>query len=326
MKYKIGIIGAGAIGCFVGAHLIGDETEVTFLGRERFGHLIKENDLTITEHGGESFTLSKSKINWVTKPSDLPLLDLLIFTTKSHDTKTSALEVQNHVHEKTIILSLQNGLHNSKDLEEVFPKHTVVGGMVAQNIVQVSNRAHFKQSTSGIIYLGENIPYFQKLSPFVTKELRELQLGKLLKNLNNALNALSNRPLLAQLQDKKERLFLAKIVSEALIVMKKNKLNPKNTSLLPISFFPKVLTLPNFLFNFISAREIKSDPLARPSMWLDLELNRKTEIDYLNGEIVLLAKKVGMNVPMNELIVKLIEMAERGDVDSARREYRKLIS
>jgi 2-dehydropantoate 2-reductase len=326
MKYKMGIIGAGAIGCFVGAHLIGEETEVFFLGREHFGKMIANSGLTITEHSGESFTIPAQKINWVTTPESLPILDLLIFTSKSHDTKKNAIEVQSHVHEKSIVLSLQNGLHNAEALKEIFPRNKIIGGMVPQNVIQVEESAHFKQSTAGHIYLGEEIPHAKNLPHEVTNELKAIQLGKLLKNLNNALNALSNIPLMEQLQKRSERKLLAEVVAEALAVMKANHLIPKSTGIFPVEFFPYALRLPNFLFNLVAASEIKSDPQARLSMWQDLELKRKTEIEFLNGEIVELAKKAGMRAEMNEKIIELIKRAERGELNSARNDYQKLLS
>jgi 2-dehydropantoate 2-reductase len=51
-------------------------------------------------------------------------------------------------------------------------------------------------------------------------------------------------------------------------------------------------------------------------MYEDLSLGRKTEIDYLNGEIVGLAKKHGVPVPLNTRIVGLIKKAEESEAGS----------
>ena len=52
----------------------------------------------------------------------------------------------------------------------------------------------------------------------------------------------------------------------------------------------------------------------RPSPWQDLARKTgKTEIDFLNGEIVELGKKLGIPTPLNSLMVKVVkEMAEEG--------------
>jgi 2-dehydropantoate 2-reductase len=54
------------------------------------------------------------------------------------------------------------------------------------------------------------------------------------------------------------------------------------------------------------------DPTARSSMWDDLQAKRPTEIDYINGEIVRLASKLGRRASVNEKLVALIRAAEQG--------------
>ena len=55
---------------------------------------------------------------------------------------------------------------------------------------------------------------------------------------------------------------------------------------------------------------MKVDPEARSSMWQDLSRGRLTEVDYLNGEFVRLAEKLGMDAPFNRRIVGLVHAAE----------------
>ena len=49
---------------------------------------------------------------------------------------------------------------------------------------------------------------------------------------------------------------------------------------------------------------------ARSSMWEDLARGRKTEVDYLNGEIVRLAQTCGAAAPLNTRVVQLIHDVE----------------
>jgi 2-dehydropantoate 2-reductase len=64
--------------------------------------------------------------------------------------------------------------------------------------------------------------------------------------------------------------------------------------------------------------QLRVDPEARVSMWTDLERRRPTEVDFLNGEIVSLAKKCGINAPANRRIVELVHEAERAGTGSPR--------
>jgi 2-dehydropantoate 2-reductase len=47
------------------------------------------------------------------------------------------------------------------------------------------------------------------------------------------------------------------------------------------------------------------------SMLQDILKNKPTEIDFLNGKIVELAKEIGTKVPINELLTFLIKGLER---------------
>ena len=49
----------------------------------------------------------------------------------------------------------------------------------------------------------------------------------------------------------------------------------------------------------------------------DLEAKRPTEIDYLQGEVVELARKLGKTAPVNAALVRLVREAEAG----GRRDY-----
>jgi 2-dehydropantoate 2-reductase len=66
------------------------------------------------------------------------------------------------------------------------------------------------------------------------------------------------------------------------------------------------------------------DPVARSSMWEDLEAGRATEIDWINGEVVRLGREHGVPTPVNSTLVELIRQAE----DGGRRDWsgRELLS
>jgi len=81
---------------------------------------------------------------------------------------------------------------------------------------------------------------------------------------------------------------------------------------LPPTWIPSVLRLPDALFTRLAGRMLAIDPQARSSMWEDLEAGRATEVDYLNGEIVALATRLGRSAPVNARLVDLVHAAERG--------------
>ena len=65
----------------------------------------------------------------------------------------------------------------------------------------------------------------------------------------------------------------------------------------------------------------------RPSMLQSLERGRKTEIEYLNGHVVRKAKEKGIPVPLNEIIVSMIEEIEtRGASVSGRHNRAEILT
>ena len=75
---------------------------------------------------------------------------------------------------------------------------------------------------------------------------------------------------------------------------------------------PWVIGAPDWLFNNIFLKKWKIDAKARSSMADDLAAGRRTEVDYINGELVSLAERLGTTAPINRRIVELIRRAEAG--------------
>ena len=73
-----------------------------------------------------------------------------------------------------------------------------------------------------------------------------------------------------------------------------------------------MISAPDWIFNNVFLKSWKIDAKARSSMADDLAAGRKTEIDYLNGELVRLADRLQRNAPVNRAIVDLVRKAEAG--------------
>ena len=143
-----------------------------------------------------------------------------------------------------------------------------------------------------------------------------VQWGKLLLNLNNAINALSGLPLRDQLSQRAWRAILAAQVAEALSATKAAGIVPV-TSPLPAPLLPIVLRLPDTVFRILAGRMLKIDPQARSSMWEDLQQGRRTEIDYLQGAIVRIAAQHGQRAPLSERIIELGQVGGRAEAGVA---------
>jgi 2-dehydropantoate 2-reductase len=137
-----------------------------------------------------------------------------------------------------------------------------------------------------------------------------VQWGKLLVNLNNALNALGDLPLRRQLAQRSWRMLFADQMAEGLAAIRAEGIAPVSSTPIPASWTPPLLRLPDAIFEMLLGRTMKIDPEARSSMWEDLQRGRRTEIDYLQGVITEIADRRGLQVPLSRRVVALVKRAE----------------
>jgi 2-dehydropantoate 2-reductase len=314
---RLVIYGAGSIGCYVGGRLEG-QMPVRYVGREKALHALRQHGLTVTDYRGHHQRTPPAELELSTAPEPLSAVSLVLVCVKSAATADAAQQLASVLKPGTLVISLQNGLHNADVLRAALPRCTVLAGMVPFNVVQRAPGV-FHQASSGEILVQSDAKLAPWLAAFANAglplELRAdmaaVQRAKLLLNLNNALNALSGLPLREELSQRGWRRCLALAQREALDVFAQARLPLARLTPVPPSWLPQVLNLPDALFSRIASRMLAIDPIARSSTWDDLAAGRLTEVDYINGEVVKLAQAQGRNAPINATLCELIHEAER---------------
>jgi 2-dehydropantoate 2-reductase len=244
---------------------------------------------------------------------------LILVTVKAGDMSGTAETLARFASPDAIVVSFQNGIGNEETLRAALPGRIVLAGMVPFNVVRLPG-ATFRQATEGGLDIERHASLEPYLSAFERAKLpltqhaafRPVQWGKLLLNLNNAINGLSGLPLREELSQRAYRQCLALAQSEAIGVMGAAGIRPARLTPLPPQWVPHLLALPDRLFLPIAGRMLSVDPSARSSMIDALDAGRATDVDRLNGEIVRLAARVGRAAPVNARLVDLIHAAERG--------------
>jgi 2-dehydropantoate 2-reductase len=309
------VAGAGSIGCFVGGVLADAGCRVSLLARPRVIEEINSNGLRVTSFEGFDRTLKSSQLSLSDDPSIFKDASAVLVTVKSTDTADIAGLIAQHAPPDAVIVSLQNGVGNVAVLRERLQGRRVLAGMVPFNVIALGE-GRFHRATSGDIVIEQDAAATaaQLSVPQLTMRPADnivgVQWGKLLLNLNNALNALSNLPLREQLAQRPWRALFADQMAEGLAVMKAEGIKPVASTPIPPALTPHLLRLPDAVFGLLLGRTMKIDPEARSSMWEDLQRGRRTEIDYLQGVITQIAERRGLKVPLSARIVALIRRAE----------------
>jgi len=312
---KIVIFGAGSIGCYVGGKL-SKTSEVTLYGRHRLKNIIVQHGLRLSHYEYPELRIHSSDIEYSTNLSCLKDADLVMLTVKSHDTENALKEMKPFLNPEACIVSLQNGVKNPALLMQHLPEWETAGGMVPYNIVNLG-KGHFHCGTEGELIFErkkETKLLSEKcisagLPTELTNNIQGVLWGKILLNLNNGLNALSDKSLKEQLSNKNYRNVLANSIDEAINVIESSGIEIIKVGKTPPKYISRILRLPNFVYQAISNAILKIDPKARSSMSQDLQAGRPTEIDYINGAVVELATKHNIGTPVNSRIMALVKQA-----------------
>jgi 2-dehydropantoate 2-reductase len=311
----IAIAGAGTIGCFVGGQLAAAGRDVRLLARPRVIEEIKANGLRLTGFDGLNRTVALSQLRLSEDPAIMNDVGVVLVTVKSADSADIAGLIAQHAPSAAIIVSLQNGVGNAALLRERLPGRRVLGGMVPFNVVAAGAGQFHRASAGDIVIEKDDTTIGEQLSVpglklRTTSDIAGVQWGKLLVNLNNALNALSGLTLQEQLAQRPWRRLLADQISEGLAALKAEGVVPVSPTPIPLHLMPHLLRLPDPIFNRLLVRTMKIDPEARSSMSEDLQRGRRTEIDYLQGVIAGIAERHGLPVPLSRRVIALIKRAE----------------
>ncbi len=319
---KIGIVGAGAIGCYLGGRLCARGAQVVFLGRPRVKDELAAHGLNLVDGAGRGATLQvePSQVQFVLEPSGLADCSVLLVCVKSAQTALMARDLAGAIASDALVISLQNGLGNADAIRRELPRHTVLGGIVGFNVV-TGQAGAFRRATTGPLVI-EAAPDARvstlasalrdaDMATEVVSDLRAKQWSKLVMNLNNAVSALTGAPTQQLIFDAAYRRIVRAVSVEALDLIKRAGHVPSKVGPLPVQWLPTMLRLPSSLLKWVARLQLKIDPTARSSMWEDLSRGRLTEVDYLNGEIVKLAESLGTTAPINQRIIGLVHDAER---------------
>ncbi len=311
----IGVAGAGSIGCFVGGMLVAGHRRTALLARPRVIAEIETKGLRLTSFEGFDRTIEANALTLSDDPSIFADAGVVLVTVKSADTADMADIIARNAPPDVVVVSLQNGVGNVAVLRNRLPGRRVLGGMVPFNVIALGE-GRFHRATSGDIVIEQDdqntasslsVPGL-KMRP--TDNFDGVQWGKLLVNLNNALNALADLPLRRQLAQRPWRCLFADQMAEGLAAMRAEGIKPVSPTPIPASWMPPLLRLPDMIFEAMLGRTMKIDPEARSSMWEDLQRGRRTEVDYLQGVIAEIAGRRGLDAPLSRRIVELIRKAE----------------
>src|SRR5215813_2514970 len=184
-------MGAGAVGGYFGARLAAGSNDVAFIARGPHLAALRRQGLTLESPQGN---LHIRDALFTDDLSQIGVVDLVLFCVKSYDTEATAAKLASLIGDRTIILSLQNGVDNADKIAQRWGHKRTLAGVVyiGSQLLQPGKIQHL---SGGRIVFGEldgqvhestraveRVLSSARISCEVSKAIRNIQWRKLLWN------------------------------------------------------------------------------------------------------------------------------------------------
>lgn len=312
------VFGAGLIGGFVAGILRSKNLSVSLVVRQKMKARF-ESGLTLSDYNDHKINVDG--FQFIDDSAAPPIFDFLWLTVKCTSVANSLVDIAPYVSPKTVILCCQNGLGSDALVRKAFPDNLVLRVMVPFNVADVAVN-HLHRGSEGDVYieaheqvqaLAQNIDC-QLMSVHISSDMDAVLWAKLQLNLVNAVNALADIPVKSMLEQRGYRKVIALLMQELLAVVKSEKIKLPKLTVLPPTWLPFMLSLPDAIFKVAAAKMLAIDPTVRTSMWWDLSGGRITEIEHLHGVVERHAKPFNIATPVTSKIIQMIHEVENGSL------------
>jgi 2-dehydropantoate 2-reductase len=341
MSKRIAVVGAGAVGGYIGGFLAHGGHDVTLIDPW------PEHVETTRANGMELFGMSDAERLTVKVPiihltevqyfiRQRPI-DIAIVSVKSYDTGWAATMIAQYLAPDGYIVSAQNCINEPRVASVVGWGKTVgcvVGGGIGVELFQPGHirRSYAKTGLQGSLFVGEVhgriTPRIRELAEIlgsvdavsITTNLWGERWSKLCVNImRNAVSAATG--LYGNERDRHDasRRISIKLGGEAVRVGQALGYNFDHVGNLDAELLARALGDKGALEEIetvmlTATKTTERSELQRPSMAQDIAKGRRTEIEQMNGFIAKCAIEIGITAPTNEMLTSLIKGIERGDI------------
>lgn len=124
---RIAIMGAGGVGGYVGALLAAAGEDIAFIARGPHFDAMRANGLRIESPSGN---LHLQNVIAHDDPSQIGVVDVVLFAVKLWDTETAAHQLKSLLGPNTRVITLQNGIDSVDLISPSVPREKIVAGVV----------------------------------------------------------------------------------------------------------------------------------------------------------------------------------------------------
>jgi len=291
MKY--GIIGTGAIGGYYGAKLAHAGQEVHFLLRSDYEY-VKQHGLQVDSCDG-SFHLDD--VNAYQRPEDMPVCDVVLVCLKSVNNSKLLALLPPLLHDRTLVVLIQNGIGVEEDVQKMFPDVQLAAGLafICSAKTQPGIVSH---QCYGSINLADYSCRDEALIQAVVDEFREAGIETGLVEYHEARwkKAVWNMPF--------NGMTVALHTQTVLLLKNKSTRQLIREQMMEVVTTAQHLGVKNLDESFVDKMIEMTDAMTpySPSMRLDYDFHRPMEIYYIYSRPLEIAREAGCRMPKLEML------------------------
>ena len=305
------------MGSLVGGLLSAAGEEVTLVGRGEHVRRINESGLRLSGVGKDRILHPKAATSLEERP------DLLLMATKTQDLAEACREVAPLVSEETPVITMQNGVRCDEIARDFFRPQQIIGCVVFFSASYLEP-GEVRWQVRGHLIIGDPfVPdperlrrvreVLKKALPVrISRDIRASRWTKLIFNLNNALPAITGLPM--------QHIYFSPDTAAIPLRMMREGMEVAHRAGFELDFSLPALAMrtmvrlpeavPRRILGVLGRTPVGREPIFG-STWQSIRRGARTEVDYLNGEVVRLGRKMGLDTPYNERVVELVHEVER---------------
>jgi 2-dehydropantoate 2-reductase len=343
MAKRIAIVGAGAVGGYVGAHLTAGGHNVTLIDPwPAHVEAMKANGLEIYGMTPQERMTVKVNAMHLTEAQNLAKqqpIDIAFISVKSYDTVWATQMIAQYLSPGGCVVSMQNCINEERVANVVGWGRTlgcIVTGGVGVDLYEPGHirRGYAKRADIDSFYIGEPTGLVTKRSEEIadimscvdasiaTDNLWGERWTKLCVNgMRNGVSAATGMGGNARDHHDAVRRICIQLGGEAVRVGQKLGYKLGKVGALPPETLARAMEGDGASYTQIEkllvdggAGQAERSDYQRPSMGQDMEKGRRTEIEFMNGFIASEGRRAGVAAPTHEMLTRQVLRVERGEI------------
>jgi 2-dehydropantoate 2-reductase len=325
MGHRIAIIGAGAVGCYAGAHMAQAGEDVTFVDTwPEHVETMRRDGLRVTHlKDVPEFTVPVTAIHLTElqavarKPFDIAFICV-----KSYDTDWATMMIRQYLAPGGFVVSLQNCM-NEETIAGIVGWGRTLGAIASSIKGGAAHTVYRVGEVHGrITDRAEEVGRLTGLSDSttVTSNLWGERWSKLVANgMGNGLSASTGLVMKDILTNDALRAFGARLGSEAIRVGQAlgyalEEIYHLDPEIIARAGEGDAAARAAYDAHRLAEAAKPGGGAHRPSMGQDMVKGRRTEIEFINGFIAEKAKPLGIATPANAALTEIVLRLERGEI------------